>query len=56
LPTLIEEGLKQGVPVSIVAADRGYDDGENHEFLREKRIGSAIRLNSYRTKKKDKNK
>ena len=56
LPTLVEEDLEQGVPVSIVAADRGYDDGENHEFLREKGIDSAIHLNSYRTEKKDKNK
>jgi len=56
LPTLIEYDLEQGVPVSIVAADRGYDDGENHEFLREKGIASAIHLNRYRTEKKDKNK
>ena len=33
----------------------GYDDGENHAFLREKGIDSAIHLNSYRTKKKDAN-
>jgi len=44
------------VPVNIVAADRGYDDGENHEFLKGKGIASAIHLNSYRTKKRDKNK
>jgi len=56
LPTLVEEDLEQGLPVEVVAADRGYDDGENHEFLREKGIDSAIHLNSYRTKKKDKNK
>jgi len=56
LPSLIESDLEQGIPVGIVAADRGYDDGENHEFLREKGIDSAIHLNSYRTQKKDKNK
>jgi len=56
LPTLVEEDLEQGVPLRVVAADRGYDDGENHEFLREKGIESAIHLNSYRTQKKDKNK
>lgn len=56
LPPLIESDLEQGLPVGIVAADRGYDDGENHEFLREKAIASAIHLNSYRTRKKDKNK
>lgn len=56
LPPLVESDLEEGIPVEIVAADRGYDDGENHEFLREKGIASAIHLNSYRTKKKDKNK
>jgi len=56
LPPLIESDLEQGVPVRIVAADRGYDDGENHEFLRQKGIASAIHLNRYRTQKKDKNK
>jgi len=56
LPLLVEEDLEQGVPVRVVAADRGYDDGENHEFLREKGIASAIHLNSYRTGKRDKNK
>jgi IS5 family transposase len=56
LPTLIQSDLEQGIPVRVVAADRGYDDGENHEFLREKGIDSAIHLNSYRTQKRDKNK
>lgn len=56
LPSLIEGDLEQGIPVGIVAADRGYDDGENHEFLREKGIDSAIHLNRYRTEKKDENK
>jgi len=56
LPSLIESDLEQSIPVEIVAADRGYDDGENHKFLREKGIASAVHLNSYRTQKKDKNK
>jgi len=56
LPSLIEDDLEQGVLVGVVAADRGYDDGENHEFLREKGIDSAIHLNSYRTQKRDKTK
>jgi len=55
LPSLTESDLEQGIPVGIVAADRGYDGGENHEFLREKGIASAIHLNSHRTQKKDKN-
>jgi len=54
LPSLIESDLEQEIPVGIVAADRGYDDGENHEFSRERGIASAIHLNSYRTQKKDK--
>ena len=56
LSPLVESDLDQGIPVGVVAADRGYDDGENHEFLREKGIASAIHLNSYRTGKKDANK
>ncbi|MBI4296983.1 MAG: transposase [Chloroflexi bacterium] len=56
LPRLIKKDLRKGVPVEVVAADRGYDDGENHEFLRQQGIASAIRLNGYRTKKKDPNK
>jgi hypothetical protein len=54
----------QPVPCCIVAAvlalmpstrGPGYDAGENHAFLREKGIDSAIHLNSYRTEKRDKN-
>jgi IS5 family transposase len=39
-----------------VAADRGYDDGENHYFLEQEGIKLAIRLKTCRTEKKDKNK
>ena len=56
LPYLVERDLKKGMEVGTVAADRGYDDGENHYFLEQKRINSAIRLHNYRTEKKDKNK
>lgn len=56
LPTLVKSDLAQGLPVKTVAADRGYDDGENHEFLWSQGIHSAIRLNDYRTTKKDDNK
>jgi hypothetical protein len=38
--------------VGTVAADKGYD-GENHYYPGQKGINSAIRLNSYRTQKKD---
>lgn len=40
----------------IYTADRGFDDGENHEYLKDRGLGDAIRLNNYRTKKKDDNK
>lgn len=56
LPRLIKKDLRKRVPVTVVAADRGYDDGENHEFLRGQGIASAIRLNGYRIKKKNPNK
>jgi len=56
LPELVKEDLALGLPVGVVSADRGYDDIDNHVFLWEMGIHSAIRLNEYRTKKKDKNK
>jgi len=55
-PTLVESDLAQGIPVKIAAADKAYDDGDNHEFLKANGIHSAIRLNAYRTAKKDGNK
>lgn len=56
LPTLIKSDIAQGIPVKTVTADKGYDDGENHEFLWSNNMHSAIRLNDYRTAKKDGNK
>ena len=56
LPTLVKSDLAQGIPVKIAAADKAYDDGDNHEFLKANRIHSAIRLHAYRTTKKDGNK
>jgi IS5 family transposase len=56
LPTLVENDLAQGSPVKIAAADKAYDDGENHEFLWSHKMHSAIRLNDYRTTRKDDNK
>jgi hypothetical protein len=32
-PKLVEKGRQQGLPVDMYAADRGYDDGENHYLL-----------------------
>ncbi len=33
------------------SADRGYDYGDNHEYLKSRGFGDAIRLNDYRTAK-----
>jgi IS5 family transposase len=55
LPKLVEKDLKQGIPVQIVTADRGYDDGDNHEYLRVKKLKDAIHLNNYRTDKPPEN-
>jgi IS5 family transposase len=56
LKKLVEEDLRKGIEVGTVAGDKGYDDGDNHYYLKEKGINSAIRLNNYRTEKKDANK
>ena len=56
LPKLLRSDMEQEMPVGIVSADRGYDDSDNHELLRSKEIHSGIRLNDYRTAKKDRNK
>lgn len=50
---LLRKDLEQGLPVAIVTADRGYDDTDNHWFLWDQGIDSAICLNDYRTEKKD---
>ncbi len=56
LKKLVEKDLSKGMKVGTVAGDKGYDDGDNHYYLEDKGINSAIRLNNYRTQKKDKNK
>jgi IS5 family transposase len=56
LKKLLEKDLRKGIDIRTVAADKGYDDGENHYYLESKGINSAIRLNNYRTEKKDRNK
>ena len=50
LPRLIEHDLSLGLPIAIVTADRGYDDGNNHYFLQLHDLHSAIRLLDFRTK------
>jgi IS5 family transposase len=56
LEALVNHDLALGLPVRIVTADRAYDDGENHLYLEQKKIKSAIRLNKNRLEKKDDNK
>ncbi len=56
LKKLIDKDLNKGIEVEVVAGDKGYDDGDNHYYLEQKGIKSAIRLNSRRINKKDKNK
>ena len=56
LKDLVEKDLSKGIALKTVAADKGYDDGENHYYLQEKGINSAIRLKKNRTQKKDDNK
>lgn len=56
LARLIKHDVKLGLPIRIVTADRGYDDIENHGFLEDAKLKSAIRLNDRRLKKKDRNK
>ncbi|HJX39141.1 MAG TPA: IS5 family transposase [Anaerolineae bacterium] len=55
-PGVLERDLALGLPVEIVAADRAYDDTRNHYMLKVRGVRSAIRLNDYRTQKKDKSK
>jgi IS5 family transposase len=50
---LVEKDLKKGMEIGTVAADKGYDDGENHFYLEKKGINSAIRLKRSRMQKKD---
>lgn len=56
LARLVAQDRAQGVPVETYAADRGYDDTENHYLLISQGLCSAIRLKRYRTQKKDRNK
>ncbi len=56
LPGLVGGDLAQGVEAQVYAGDKGYDDGENHEFLWQRGLKSALRLKDTRTQKKDPNK
>lgn len=56
LQSLIEKDCAQNIPVGVAAADCGYDDSQNHYWLEQAGIQSAICLNDYRTQKKDSHK
>jgi len=49
LPGLIKHDLSLGMPISIVTADKAYDDGNNHYVLELLKLHSAIRLYKTRT-------
>lgn len=49
LKKLVEKDEGKGIEVGTLAGDKGYDDGDNHYYLEQREINSAIRLNSYRT-------
>lgn len=55
LPKLVEKDIEKGIEVGTVAGDKGYDDGDNHYYLAQRGIHSAIRLKQSRTKKRDAN-
>lgn len=54
--SLVDLDLAQKLPVTIYAADKAYDDGDNHLHLELNGLCSAIRLKKTRTQKKDANK
>ena len=56
LPDLVKQDMIQRIGAEVYAGDKGYDDGENHEFLKERGLKSALRLKRNRTQKKDPNK
>lgn len=56
LKKLVEKDGAKGIHPETLAADKGYDDGENHYYLKGMGIHSAIRLNDYSTQKRDGNK
>ena len=54
--SLVDHDLEQKLPVDTYAGDKGYDDGNNHYYLEQCGLHSAIRLKKTRTEKKDANK
>ncbi|HSV86056.1 MAG TPA: transposase, partial [Levilinea sp.] len=54
--SLVHHDLEQQLPLETYAADKGYDDGDNHYYLELRGLHSAIRLKDNRLGKKDGNK
>ena len=51
--SLVDHDLAQELPVDTYAADKAYDDGDNHYHLDLHGLHSAIHLKKTRTEKKD---
>ncbi len=49
---LVKKDLKRVKRIKAVAADKGYDDGSNHYFCKQRRITPAIALKKTRTQEK----
>jgi len=56
LPRLVEKDLAKGIAIGTLAADKGYDDGDNHYYLKHRGINSAINLKKQRLGKQDSHK
>jgi len=50
--SLVDHDLAQELPVDTYAADKGYDDGDNHYHLELKKLHSAIHLKKTRPGKR----
>jgi Transposase DDE domain len=55
-PELLAHDEKIGVAAQVYTGDKAYDDSELHERLWQAGKHSALRLQAYRTEKKDGNK
>jgi len=54
--SLVDHDLAQGLPVDTYAADRAYDDSNNHYHLVSQKLHSALHLKKTRTEKMDSHK
>ena len=54
--SLVDHDLQQKLPVDTYGGEKGYDDGNNHFYLKYRGLRSAIHLKRTRTEKKDGNK